>query len=94
MEWKDANNFFPPINKPSLILLKDGTQHVGYPERFQPYKQAEEYRWIVGGWENCHFCGGQSIIVFRKLNIMNIKELTGCHYLKNPRKNEVDKSRR
>ncbi len=81
MEWKDAIICLPPTDRPSLILLEDGSQHVGYPEDFDPYNSPAEWKWIVGGWENCYYCGGESRIVFRA---PQFHERRGTHWMSLP----------
>jgi hypothetical protein len=67
-QWNRVEDHPIPTDRPSLIMLKDQSMHVGYPhgfriwdgERWDP--DNKDWQWIVGGWECCHYCGGESAI--------------------------------
>ena len=63
-KWIPVKDQMPPKDRPSLILIEDGTIHVGYPSLMECYGDKSYTRWIVGGWESCCYCGGESTIGF------------------------------
>ncbi len=67
-DWISVKDRLPPVDKPSLIMVDDNSVHVGYPDLLKCYDGKEYQRWIVGGWESCCYCGGQSIIGFEDRN--------------------------
>lgn len=60
-EWIRVKDRLPPIDKPSLFFIEGGVIHVGNPVKCE-INQHSEYKWDVGGWESCNYCGGISKI--------------------------------
>jgi hypothetical protein len=59
MNWISVKDEVPPLDKPVLFFLEDGTQCVGSPNRdgLRSFRQ-----WIVGGWEHCYFVVAQMML--------------------------------
>lgn len=58
MNWISVKDKLPnPEIQSVLCIIEDGIQHTAHY-----CNDIEE--WIVGGWENCYYCGGRSKVRF------------------------------
>lgn len=80
-KWISYNDQKPPSDSPILILLVDGTMHVGYPNEFEYFGGVIETKWVTGGWESCCYCGGESRIIFEQASYT---DMLGTHWMPLP----------
>lgn len=60
MNWISVKESLPkPTDKSVHCLLENGTQHIAY-------YCSDIDEWIVGGWEDCYYCGGRSKVRFAR----------------------------
>ncbi len=60
--WIKVSDKLPPIDRPVLFIIEDGSQHVGYPRVTLHGIGNSSFQYEVGGWTNCCYCGGISKI--------------------------------
>lgn len=79
MEWIDIRDQLPTINEYILFYLSDGKQAVAK----KPLNHDKHWNYyIVGGWEHCCYCSGESRISLKEVDY-DIKNAT--HWMPLPK---------